>query len=84
MGPQRRLGIYIDIESPSILNCLEPSTRDLFTVRFVDCHFDETVSLTLGGDKKENERLVQEERRELLWNTPTLSHLDPRTPQCEY
>ena len=31
-----------------------------------------------------NKRFVPEERRELSWTTPTLSHLDLRTPQCDY
>ena len=42
MGPQRRLGIYVGFDSPSIIRYLEPLTRDLFTARFVDCRFDET------------------------------------------
>jgi len=38
------------------------------------CHFDETVFPSLGGDKNTN---VQQERQELLWSVPTMSHLDP-------
>ena len=30
MGPQRRLGIYVGFDSPSIIRYLEPLTRDLF------------------------------------------------------
>jgi hypothetical protein len=30
MGPQKRLGIYIGFESPSIIKYLEPLTGDLF------------------------------------------------------
>ena len=41
MGLQRRLGIYVGYDSPSIIKYLEPSTRDLFTARFVNSHFDE-------------------------------------------
>jgi hypothetical protein len=43
MGPHRRLGIYVGYESPSIIKYLEPTTRDLFTTRFADCHFDEQI-----------------------------------------
>ena len=33
----------------------------------------------LGGDKSKFEK----ERQEILWNTVSLSHYDPRTNQCE-
>ena len=48
---------------------------DLFTAEFADCHFDETVFPSLGGDNNKN---VQQERHELSWSVPTLSHLDPQ------
>jgi hypothetical protein len=48
MGPQRRLGIYVGFESPSIIKYLEPLTGDLFTARF-DCKFDEAMFPALGG-----------------------------------
>ena len=51
MGPKRKLEIYIVYESRSIIKYLKPKTGDLFTVRFVDCHFDELVYPTLGGTK---------------------------------
>ncbi|KAD6794515.1 hypothetical protein E3N88_05411 [Mikania micrantha] len=76
MGPQRRLGIYVGYESPSIIKYLEPSTGDLFKARFGDCHFDETTFPTLGGDKKQLDNNIS-------WNELSLSHLDPRTKQCE-
>ncbi|WCJ38519.1 hypothetical protein M5689_019577 [Euphorbia peplus] len=76
MGPQRRLGIYVGYESPSIIKYLEQLTGDLFTARFVDCHFNETLFPTLGG---ENNKL----ENEITWNTSSLSHLDPRTKECE-
>ena len=41
MGPQRRLGIYVGYESPTIIKYLETTNGDLFTARFADCHFDE-------------------------------------------
>ena len=37
MGPQRRLGIYIGFDSPSIIRYLEPLTGDIFIARFADC-----------------------------------------------
>ena len=36
MGPQRRLGIYVGYDSPSIIRYLEPSTGDIFTARFAN------------------------------------------------
>ncbi|KAK9942694.1 hypothetical protein M0R45_008346 [Rubus argutus] len=80
MGNQRRMGIYIGFESPTIIRYVEPLTSDLFTARFADCHFDETVFRSLGGDKNVT---IQQERRELSWPVPTLSHNDPPTAQRE-
>ena len=51
MGPQRRLRIYVDFDSSSIIRYLEPLTGDVFRARFVDCHFNETVFPSLGGEK---------------------------------
>ena len=69
----------------SIIRYLEPLIGDVFTARLADCQFDETVFPPLGGEKEiSSKRLVPEKRRELSWTTPTLSHLDPRTPQCDY
>lgn len=80
MGHQRRLGIYIGFDSPSIIRYLEPSTGDMFLARFADCHFNETVFPPLGGGKLP----ILEERREITWNVPSLSHLDPHTNQSEH
>ena len=52
MGPQRRLGIYVGYESPSIIRYLEPKTGNDFTARFADCHFNEVIFPVLGGEKK--------------------------------
>ena len=41
-------------------------------------HFNETIISPLRGEK-----LVPEERREIIWNSLTLTYLDPRTNQCE-
>ena len=54
MGPKRKMGIYVSYDSPSIVRYLEPLTGDLFTARFANCHFDETVFPSLGGDKHVN------------------------------
>ncbi|KAK9912309.1 hypothetical protein M0R45_036177 [Rubus argutus] len=78
MEPQRRMSIYVGFESPTIIRYVEPLTGDLFTARFADCHFDEIVFPSLGGDKNVN---IQQERRELSWPVPTLSHNDPPTAQ---
>ena len=51
LGPQRRLGIYVGFNSPSIIRCLELATSDVFTTCFADCHFEENVFPPLGGDK---------------------------------
>ena len=56
MGPQRKMGIYVGYESPSIIKYLEPSTGDLFTARFADCHFDELSFPTLGGENRQLDR----------------------------
>ena len=78
MGPQRRLRIYVGFDSPSIIRYLEPLTCNVFTARFADCHFNESVFLSLGGEKS-----IPKEQREISWKTSTMTHLDPRTNQCE-
>ena len=60
MGPQRRLGVYVGFESPSIIKYLEPMTGDLFKARFSDCQFDETIFPALGGDKSKFDKERQE------------------------
>ncbi|KAL0533327.1 hypothetical protein IC582_030143 [Cucumis melo] len=76
MGPQRRLGIYVGFESPSIIRYLEPLMGDVFTAQFADCHFNETNFPTLR-------RGIKKLKNEIDWNVSLLSHLDPRTKQCE-
>ena len=51
MGPQRRFGIYVGFDSPSIIKYLEPLTGDVFKARFEDYHFNETTFPPLGGEK---------------------------------
>ena len=76
MRPQRRLRIYVGFESPSIIRYLEPLTGDVFTAQFTDCYFTKTTFSTLRGGIKKLEN-------EITWNVSLLSHLDPRTRQCE-
>ena len=52
---------------------------DVFTARFVDCHFDETIFPTLGGENGKMKML----KKEITWNASSLNHFDPRTKQCE-
>ena len=78
MGPQQRLGIYVGFDFLSIIRYLEPLTYDVFTTRFTDCHFNESVFPSL-----EREKSISEERQEITWNTSTTSYLDPHTNQCE-
>ncbi|KAL0349569.1 UNVERIFIED_CONTAM: Copia protein [Sesamum radiatum] len=77
MGPQRRLGIYVDFESPSIIKYLEPMTGDQFTARYLDCQFNETIFPVLGGEDKEIKR------NDIAWNATSMSFLDPRTNDSE-
>ena len=82
MGPQHRLGIYVGFNSPSIIRFLEPTTGDLFTARFADCHFNETMFPSIGTPKIEmasKKKPVQV----FSWNEKILSQFDPRTPECE-
>ncbi|KAG7583564.1 Reverse transcriptase RNA-dependent DNA polymerase [Arabidopsis suecica] len=76
MGPQRRMGIYVGFDSPTIIKYLEPTTGDLFKARYADCHFNESEFLTLGG---ETNKLVEE----ISWNQTSLNWQDPRTLACE-
>ena len=72
------VGIYVGFDSPSIIRYFEPLTGDVFTVRFADCHFNESVFPPLGGEKS-----VLKEREEITCNSSTMSHFDHCTNQCE-
>ena len=76
MGPQRRMGVYVGYDSPSIIKYLEPTTGDLFKARFADCHFDESQYPALGGDYG---KLVHD----IKWNQTSLTWQDPRTRDCD-
>ena len=58
MGPQRRLELYVEYESPSIIRYLEPQIGDVFMARFVDCHFNEIIFPALEGEKKQLEKEI--------------------------
>ncbi|KAL4564637.1 hypothetical protein LXL04_028704 [Taraxacum kok-saghyz] len=75
-GPQTRRRIYVGYESPSIIHYLEPLKIDLFNPRHADCDFDEKIFMSLGGDLHVN---VDEERREITWHIPNMSHMYPST-----
>jgi hypothetical protein len=78
VGPQRRLGIYISFDNPSIIRYLETLTVDIFIAHFEDCHFDENIFPSLGKEKS-----LPEARQEITLNNSTLYHFDHRTNQCE-
>ena len=69
MGPQKRLGIYICYESPTIIKYHEPLTSDMFIARFDDCHFDETVFPKLWG---ENKIILKSEGKANSWKNKLL------------
>ena len=50
MRPQRRMGIYVGYDSPTIIKYLYKTTGDLFKARYADCHFNESKHPTLGGE----------------------------------
>ena len=82
MGPQLRLGIYVGFNSPSIIRFLEPTSGDLFTARFVDYHFNETMFPSIRTPKIEM-AAKQKPVKVFSWNEKNLSQFDPRTPECE-
>jgi hypothetical protein len=76
MCPQKRLGIDIEFESPSIIKYLEPLTSDSFTIWFVDCQFDETKFPLLEGEIKHLDK-------DITWYVLSFLNFDPRTKQCD-
>jgi hypothetical protein len=51
MGPHWKLGIYVGYETLSIINYLEPLSRDVHKPQYVDCVIDEDHFVALGGDR---------------------------------
>ena len=82
MGPQRRLGIYVGYNSPSIIRYLKPLMGDLFTARFADCHFDEENFPSMENPKASKEE-KQKKKDNFSWRKKDLTHLDLRTSECE-
>jgi hypothetical protein len=78
MGPHRRMGIYVEYQSPSILKYLEPLMSDLFTTRFADCIFNEDHFLALGGDNK-----FITDGWEINWDDKSILSSDSRTKKIE-
>ena len=78
MGPQQRLRIYVGFDSPSIIRYLEALIGDVFTTRFADFHFNESVFSSLRGENS-----IPDKPREISWKTSTMTHLDPHTNQYE-
>ena len=70
------MGIYVGYESPSAIKYLEPMTKDLFTTRFSECHYDEIIFPILAGEK-----WVAEKENYMKCNV--MFYLDPHTRQCE-
>ena len=79
MGPQRRMGIYVGFDSPTIIKYLEPTTGDLFKARYADCHFSESEFPALGGETNK----LGKEIKEIAWNQTSLNWQDPRTLMCD-
>ena len=77
MEPHRKLGVFVGYETPSIIKYLVPMTRDLHTIQYADCVFDEDHFPALGGDRH------LEQCREIEWNTIGLPSLVPCTSKSE-
>jgi hypothetical protein len=77
MGPQRKEGIYVGCESPSIIKYLDPPTGNLLQARFADCFFDEENFPCLVGQSNPS--------RDLNVNALSTPNMfpDPRTQECE-
>ena len=61
---------------------MEPTIGDLFTARFADCHFNETMFPSIGTRKIEM-AAKQKPVKVFSWNEKILSQFDLRTPECE-
>jgi transposase InsO family protein len=54
MGIQRQLGVYIGCISPAIIRYLDLESGEMFTAKFADCVFDESLFPILGNSSKAN------------------------------
>ena len=60
MDPQRKEGIYVGCESPSIIKYLDPPTGNLLRGRFADCFFNEENFPCLVGQPMWEEAMRSE------------------------
>ncbi|XP_076952863.1 uncharacterized protein LOC143626771 [Bidens hawaiensis] len=67
--------VYVPIAPPQRTK-MGPQRRRSIYGSFVACHFDESTFPKLGGDEKQP-------KGDICLNELSLSHLDPRTKQCE-
>jgi len=77
MGPQRKEGIYVGCESPSIIKNLDPPTGNLLRERFVYCFFNEENFPCLVGQSNPS--------KILNLNALSIPNMfpDPRIQECE-
>jgi hypothetical protein len=78
MDPHKRMGIYVEFQSPSILKYLKLLTGDLFTTWFVDCIFNEDHFFTLRGDNN-----FINDGREINWDDKSIISSNPRIKETE-
>jgi hypothetical protein len=50
MDPHRKMSIYVEYHSPSIIKYLEPMTGDLFITRYADCILNKDHFPALGAE----------------------------------
>lgn len=70
--------ISVLTNSPSIIRYLRPLIRDVFTVRYANCHFGESIFPQLRGDKS-----LHNKHSKISWHAFNLNSFDPRTNQCD-
>ncbi|CAM6123707.1 unnamed protein product [Calypogeia fissa] len=75
LGPQRHKGIYIGLDSSSIIRYIEPTTADIYKARYADCHFFEETFPSLGDQTKKSSAL----KVPLTWQIESKFWNDPRT-----
>jgi hypothetical protein len=78
MGPHRKMGIFMEHLSPSIIKYLEPLIGDLFTAQYADCIFNEEHFPALGGEFKYHTKCPQ-----INWDALDTLKEDPRTAESE-
>ena len=71
------MDVHYKIRSFYLVTSLPIHLKCIMTC-YANYPFNKTMFLPLRGEGS-----VPKERREIIWNALTLSHLDPRTNQCE-